>query len=394
MFKGLPFAKALRDLGHEVEVLTGFPNYPGGNVYPGYSIRPWQREFMDGIPVNRVMLYPSHDRSGLRRILNYISFGLSAATIGPALVRRPDVVYVYNLVTLGFAANVLRTLHKCPIVLDVQDLWPDSVTKSGMLNNAYVIRFLNRWCNSVYKKADYLTVLSPGFKRILSERGVSEDRIEVIYNWCDENQIQVADRDESLAQELGFSGRFNVVFAGTMGKMQALDAVLDAARLLKSQAPNVQFVFIGGGTDVDCLKQKAKELELHNVKFLARRPVTEIGSIIQLADVLLVHLKKDPLFEVTIPSKIQAYLAAGRPILAGVRGDAAKLVEMAAAGCSCNPEDPKSISEAILTMSRMSPSELRSTGERGRKYYSDNLSLRAGVHNFSNLFSRVVEEQR
>jgi hypothetical protein len=126
-FKGLSFAKALKSRGHDVEVLTGFPNYPGGKLYPGYRVRLWQRESVDGIRVNRVALYPSHDRSGLKRMLNYLSFGLSAALIGPLLVQKPDVIYVYNLVTLGPAAYLLRFFYGCPVVYDVQDIWPDSV---------------------------------------------------------------------------------------------------------------------------------------------------------------------------------------------------------------------------------------------------------------------------
>ena len=133
--KGLPFAKALRDRGHEVEVLTGFPNYPGGKVYPGYRVRLWQSEIMEGIRVHRVALYPSHDKSALRRMGNYLSFALTSATIGPFLVRRPDVVYVYNLVTLGLTSRLLQLIYGCPVVYDIQDLWPDSVSGSGMLDH-------------------------------------------------------------------------------------------------------------------------------------------------------------------------------------------------------------------------------------------------------------------
>ena len=222
VFKGLPLVKALRDRGHGVEVLTGFPNYPGGRVYDGYRLRPWRREVMDGIPVNRVAHYPSHDRSGVRRMLNYLSLGASAGVVGPWLVQKPDVIYAFSLITLGPAARWLRRLKGAKIVFDVQDLWPESVAGSGMLSNRLFLRILDRWCRLEYRKADRLVVLSPGFKRNLMARGIPEAKIDVVYNWCDEDSIAVPPRDPRLAEAWGFAGRFNVVFAGNLGRMQGL----------------------------------------------------------------------------------------------------------------------------------------------------------------------------
>ena len=146
-FKGLLFARELAARGHEVEVLTGFPNYPGGKVYPGYRIRPWVREQIDGINVLRVALYPSHNNSGLHRALNYMSFALSAAVIGTALIRKPDVMYVYHPpITVGFAATVIGFLRRTPFVYDIQDLWPDTVAASGMMSNPAALTLLGKIC--------------------------------------------------------------------------------------------------------------------------------------------------------------------------------------------------------------------------------------------------------
>lgn len=389
-FKGLPFVKAMRDRGHEVEVLTGFPNYPGGTVYPGYRVQPWQRETMDGIPVHRVALYPSHDASGLKRMLNYVSFGASAAAVGPWLVQRPDVIYAYNLITLGTAAGWLRMRHRCKLVLDVQDLWPESVTNSGMLQNPLLQRVLQTWCRHEYARPDHLTVLSPGFKRALVARGIPEAQIDVIYNWCDEGALGAGAADPGLAQALGFSGRFNVVFAGTMGKMQALDAVLAAAPKLQAAAPEVLLTFVGGGVDVERLQQAATAQGLRNVQFLGRKPMHEMGPIFALADALLVHLKRDPLFEITVPSKVQAYMYAGKPIIIGVEGDAAELVTRAGAGVTCRPEDPESIADAVLTLARSSRPALDAYGARARAFYDQQLSFAAGVAQFEALFASLV----
>ncbi|MGH9645557.1 MAG: glycosyltransferase family 4 protein, partial [Bryobacteraceae bacterium] len=158
-FKALPFAKGLARRGHRVEVLTGFPNYPGGRVYPGYHIRPWQREQMDGIPVTRVALYPSHDQSALRRAVNYASFAMSASLLGPFFAGRPDVVYVYHPpATAGLPACVLKLFKGVPFVYDIQDLWPDTIGTSGMMSSPAVFGAVARWCSFVYRHASHLTV--------------------------------------------------------------------------------------------------------------------------------------------------------------------------------------------------------------------------------------------
>jgi hypothetical protein len=162
-FKGLPFAKALAARGHSVAVLTGFPNYPGGKVYPGYRVRPYQQEIVEGIRVHRVALYPSHDELPFRRSLNYLSFSLMALLIGPWVVGSHDVIYVYNLVTLGPVAFLLRFLFGSKVVMDIQDLWPESIANSQMLRSKAVLDALNRMCRWVYRRADSLTV-SPGLQ--------------------------------------------------------------------------------------------------------------------------------------------------------------------------------------------------------------------------------------
>lgn len=390
-FKGLTFAKALQERGHKVEVLTGFPNYPGGKIYVGYRQRVIQRENMDGVDVLRVPLYPSHDQSAARRIANYGSFALSAAIGGALRTSAADVMYVYHPpATVAFPAAIMRGLRRIPFVVDVQDLWPDTLRATGMINSGAVLAAVGQWCKWMYRLASRIAVLSPGFKQRLTERGVTANKIEVIYNWCDEEQLRRGTRDDALARDLGLAGRFNVVFAGTMGKAQALDSVLDAAKLVGATAPRVQFVLIGGGIEVERLQRRAQELGLTNVCFLARRPYAEIGSILQLADVLLVHLKDDPLFKITIPSKIQAYLAMGKPVIAAVRGDAAAVVEAAQAGIVCEPENAASLAAAVDTMQQVAPAGRERFGANGRQFYDREMSLAQGVRRFEEIFARAI----
>jgi len=381
-FKGLLFAKELIRQGHEVQVLTGFPNYPGGKVYDGYAIRPFQRETVEGVSVLRVPLYPSHDGSSIKRVLNYASFAASAS-FGVLAGKRPDVAYVYHPpATVGLPAFVAKWLRGVPFVYDVQDLWPDTLGVTGMLNRPKILGAVGRAMAGIYGSATRVAVLSPGFKKLLIERGVPERRIDVIPNWADEKQIDVRLPTEARAAELGFGETFTVTFAGNMGTVQALDTVLDAAALLRDR-PEIRIVLVGGGLDVDRLKQRAETMGLENVVFLARRPIAEIGEILTLSDALLVHLRKDPLFEITIPSKTQAYLMAGRPILMGVEGDAARMVENAGAGIAFEPENPEALADAIRRLHTLSPEERRGMGESGSRYYRERLALTVGAARFA-----------
>ena len=390
-FKGLSFVDALRAKGHEVEVLTGFPNYPGGKVHQGYRISLFKREVMNGSRVNRVFLYPSHDKSGAKRFLNYASFAIAASLIGPFVVRRPDVIYVYHPPgTIGLPAAVLRFIKRAPVVYDIQDMWPDTISSTGMLSEGRVMRILSKWMKWVYRHCDRINVLSHGFKKLLVARGVAPEKIEVIYNWNDDQALANADVDPNLPNNLGIEGEFVVMFAGTMGNAQALDAVLEAARMAADQVPEARFVFVGGGIDRDRLQGLAQEQGLRNVKFIPAQPMNSMRPILERASVLVVHLKDDPLFEITIPSKIQAYMSVGRPILTAVRGDAAELVHAAKAGIPCEPENPDSIVQAIRTFAQMSPQDLNKMGENGKSYYEEHLKMDVGVDHFCRLFDSLT----
>lgn len=391
-FKGLPFASALATRGHDVEVLTGFPNYPGGKLYPGYHVRLSQREVMDGITIHRVPLYPSHDTSALHRILNYLSFSLSAFLLGPCLIRKPDVIYVYNLVTLGPPAFLLRFLFGAKVIIDVQDLWPESVANSKMLRNKAVLNVLNGICGWIYRGADQLTVLSPGFKQELINKGVAPGRIEVSYNWCDEASIGAHELLIGSVKPLQFAGKFVVLFAGAMGLAQGLDTVLDCAGLCREKLTDVQFVMIGSGVDRQRLQKRAEEMDLDNVTFLPPRSMETMGEIFALADSLLVQLKDDPLFRITIPSKTQAYLNAGKPIIMAMRGDAADLVRDAGAGMLCEPGNPRAMMNSIKVLYEMSAIERQKMGEAGHRYYMDHLSLNQGVNQFERIMKSLLRK--
>jgi colanic acid biosynthesis glycosyl transferase WcaI len=393
-FIGLPFAKELQRRGHQVQVVTGFPNYPGGKIYEGYKIKLLQKEIMEGIPVYRFPLYPSHDRSALKRIICYATLSASQAVIAPWVIDTADVAYVVQgPATLGLPAIVIKWLRKIPFVYNIQDIWPDSLLSTGMFDSQLGLKLLHTWCSFVYACAAKITVISPGMKRSLQERGVPEDKIEVIYNWCDDALICRSDPDGTLARKIGLAGKFNIIFAGNMGKAQALDSVIEAAALVAPQYPDVQFVFIGSGVEVENLKALAEKKHLHNTLFLPRMPVEEIGDVLCLAEVLLVHLRRDPLFEITIPSKTQAYLAMGKPILMAVEGDASDLVRKAAAGLSCVPESPEAIANAVGQLYQMTAEQRKQLGFNGMSFYDRELSFAQAVTTYEKIFSTVMAKK-
>jgi len=390
--KGLTFAKQLATRGNTVEILTGFPNYPGGKLYPGYHLRPWKIEWMDGFRVCRVPLYPSHDRSAIRRVGNYVSFAVASAILGPALVHRPDVIYVYHPPgTIGLPALLLRWWFSAPIVYDVQDLWPDTLAATGMLSKGFAFGLIGWSCRLVYRRADRLVVLSPGFRKTMIDRGIPESRVEVIYNWAPDQVLAPPDT-ESI--RTGRRREFKVVFAGMMGRAQALEAVLDAALECAVTVPAARFVFVGGGVDRDRLEKRARELRLRNVEFVPMQPLSAMGAIFADADALLVHLKDDPLFKITIPSKTQAYLAAGRPVIMAVSGDAADLVKRAGAGVLAEPENAHSLAEAVRGLASLSIDERDRMGAAGRAFYRKNLSIEVAVDQFQRIFDGLVKQRR
>ncbi|PFH10699.1 glycosyltransferase involved in cell wall biosynthesis [Collimonas sp. PA-H2] len=388
-FKGLLFARKLQQLGHEVEVITGFPNYPGGKLYPGFRQTWRKREEIDGVVVTRVPLYPSHDGSAVKRLLNYFSFALTSCLYGVFGAKKADVIYVYHPpMTVGLSGALIGMFRNTPFVYDIQDLWPDTLRATGMIGNERALGIVSSVCNWIYRRASHIVVLSPGFQKLLIERGVSSSKMSVIYNWCDETSMQIP---EQTALDLSFMvGRFNIVFAGNMGKAQALNTVIEAAKIIESQNAEVQFVFVGGGIEVDNLKAMSVSAALKNVRFLPRMPMNEVGAVLSKADALLVHLKDDPLFEITIPSKTQAYLAVGKPILMAVSGDAADLVRRAEAGIAVKPENAASLADGVLQMTRLSVELREEMGKKAIEFYQKELSLDVGVERFIEVFNQVA----
>jgi colanic acid biosynthesis glycosyl transferase WcaI len=388
--KGLGFAQGLAARGHMVEVVTGFPNYPGGRVYDGYRIRPMKREKHGAVDVTRLALVPSHSQSKIGRIANYVSFWLTSFLYLLFVARRADIVYVYHPpMTVGLAAAMARAFRRTPTVLDIQDMWPDTLSATGMMSNARVLRVVGAVSAWVYRHVDRITVISPGFAGLLQDRGVPEGKIDLVMNWAPEVAQKPLEAVPFRADDA-----FRLLFAGNMGPAQGLSSVLKAALLVQIKDPSVGFYFLGTGISVAALKAEAEALGLQNVTFLPRVGLDEVGGYLQAADALLVHLTNDPLFAITIPSKTQAYLAAGKPIIIGVAGDAADLVVRSGAGVAVPPENPEALAQAVIDMASLPAEARRLIGSKAAAFYAAELSLEQALNRLEGIFVRLTDSKR
>lgn len=369
-------ARALQQRGHEVEVITGFPNYPSGRLYEGYRLRPYRRENVRGVRVHRLPLYPSHDSSAVRRMLNFLSFTVSAAGLAPFLGRRSQVALVYSTpATVGLVGVVLRVLLRRPFVLYVQDVWPDTLTATGMLPRRLARPaewLLHRFCNRVYRSASHIAVISPGMKTLLMSRGVPQQKIDVVYNWVDEHLFR------PTPTRARTDGRFEIMYAGSIGHVQGLDVAVRAMAQLRPEE-DVHLRLIGTGGAVSSLQRLAVELGVADrVTFEGSRSVGDMAEVLASAHIQLVCLRDDPLFHLTMPSKIQAILATGRPVITSAPGDAATLTVASGAGWAVAPGDATGLADAIRAARSLTPEQLDERGKAGREYYEAKLSAEVG----------------
>jgi colanic acid biosynthesis glycosyl transferase WcaI len=351
--------------GHEVTVLTGFPNYPTGKLAPGYRLKFWQKETINGVPVIRVPLYPDNGRSIIKRPANLLSFAVSAALLGPWLAPRVDAIYVIQPpLTIGLPARIISLLKRVPYFFEIQDMWPEAFVSAGVLRDGLIYRMMKWYSCRLFRGARALRVISPGFRSHLVDRGIPAEKIRVISNWVDTSLYTPAEPDPALAERLGMAGKFNFMFAGALGFTRKLDNIVEGAALL-NDVPQAQFVFVGDGNDLPRLKALAEQRKLTNVKFLGRFPAREMPGLYALAQVLLVNLQDDPIFRITIPHKIFAYMASRKPILAAIAGDGGDAIRESKAGVTCSPSNPAAFAEAARRMAAMTPEELAAMGENG-----------------------------
>jgi glycosyltransferase involved in cell wall biosynthesis len=361
--------RSMNRSGCHITVLTGQPNYPDGTVFPGFSATATAREkHADGYSILRVPLVPRGRATVPRLIANYVSFVISATVLGPWLLRgaKFDVVFVYapSPILQVIPAIVLKWVKRAPLVTWVQDLWPQSLESTGFVRNHRVLRLVERLVGWIYRRNDLLLGQSRSFVSSIENRS---GRTPVKY-FPNPGEGTTSEALSQSSPALLLDSEFNVVFAGNLGTVQSLDTVLDAAELLRGE-PQIRFVLIGSGSRSGWLKDQVERRRLDNVVLPGRLAADQMPAIMAQASVLLVSLIRSPIMSQTIPSKIQTYLAAARPIIASLDGEGAQVVIDAGAGVSVPAEDPRALADAVLKLRGLSETERSRMGEAGRTFY-------------------------
>ncbi|MCT7297523.1 glycosyltransferase family 4 protein [Ralstonia sp. CHL-2022] len=365
--------ESLSGLGCKVTVLTGQPNYPSGVIEKGYKAFSLRSERRNAVTILRVPMIPRGRGSGMRLVANYLSFVVSATLFGPWLLRGQqfDVVLVYapSPILQAIPAIWLKWIKRARLVTWVQDLWPESLRATGFVRNQRILNAVACAVRWIYRRNDLLLVQSHAFVKPVSEMAGCTP---VIYH-PNPGELAFSTSQDDRISPLELEAGFNIVFAGNLGTVQALDTVLAAAQLLRDD-PDVRFVFIGSGSRSEWLQREIQRLGLDNARILGRFASTDMPAILAQASALLVSLVRDPIMSQTVPSKVQAYLAAGRPIIACMDGEGARVVVESGAGVGCPAQDAQALADAVRQLRNMSPSDLEQMAERGRSYYQRNFS--------------------
>jgi colanic acid biosynthesis glycosyl transferase WcaI len=388
-------ARGLVSLGHEVQVLTGFPNYPSGVVAPGYSISRRFDETCDGIDIRRVALYPSHDSSAGRRFASYASFGASAVVSGLNALRDCDALWVnYSPITVSWAMWAAKWQAQVQAVVHVLDLWPDTIASGGIgaraIRSKVARASLDRWCGAIYGAAHSVAYISPSVGDVLCERGVEDTKLHYVPMWADERFLDPT--VPGMRRELGIpEDAVVLLYAGTLGEAQGLSTLIDACALVRN--PRFLCLIAGSGVAQEALRARAADVCAHNIRFLGRIPATRMAALTATSDLNYVSLRSDALSRMTMPSKVQASLAAGRAILAAADGDVSR-VALDSGGFSVCPGDPAAIAKTLEGVAKLSRSELANRGAIARAYYEATFSAEVGVRRVESLLTAAARESR
>ncbi len=362
-------AEHLQRQGHQVTVVTGFPNYPDGVLYEGYKRKLYHEETVNGVKVIRTyLLITTERRSFGPRMKNHLSFMVSSI-FGSLRAGHHDLVYVYSPPLFSaVSAYLLSRLWRAPFVLDVHDLWPKGPIHLGVLKGRTKIRMAEQLEKFAYSKAHHLFFYSDRMRQDVVATGVPDSKTEVHPLWVDTEFFRPAPQEEAakIRQDYVMSDKLVVMYTGNLGLPQGLDTAIKCAQLMQERGyDQILFVFVGGGADRDRLQRLSQEYGLRNVLFIPPQPVSVMPAFMSASDILLVHLDKAPFRMGTVPGKLLTYMSTGRPVLAGLEGESADIVERNRCGVLIEPQNAEAMAGAILKLE--DPDTRRQMGEAGRR---------------------------
>lgn len=360
--------------GHRVKVLTGIPNYPDGKFFDGYGLFRKRKEKYQGIDIIRIPLIPRGKGANWELALNYISFVLSGVFWAPWLVQgKFDCIFVFGIspITAALPAIVLKKIKRTPLFLWVLDLWPQSVEATNAVRSKILLGWIGGIAKLIYKHCDRILIASKSFGTAIEGFGVSKKKIYFFPNWAEDIYTGGFDNQNENKMPSLPTG-FRVMFAGSVGAAQDFPTILSAAEILKDHT-EIHWIIVGDGRMWEWVKDQVEKRGLDKtVHILGRYPLDSMPYFFRLADAFLVTLKKNPVFALTVPGKIQSYLAFGRPIIAALEGDGREVVLNAKAGMVVPPESPDDLARAVLAMSRLTEGDRRQQGMSARAYHERN----------------------
>lgn len=382
--------RTLVEQGHFVTVATGKPNYPDGNIFEGYrSGGTLQESYLGRVDVFRVPIWPRGKGGARNLILNYLSFVFSGLVFFPWLLRKREfdaiLVFAPSPITQVIPAILLKWLKKARLAVWVQDLWPESMAATGFVKHPYLLKVAGYLVTGIYAGCDTLLIQSRAFAESVARYA----RREKIIYYPNSMDVQAPVEatvciSSELASEL--EGHFSVVFAGNLGSAQAVETLLETAIQLRHD-PEIRLVLVGSGSRLAWLQAQKQVYQLDNLLLPGRFPMEMMPQIFERADALLVSLKDEAIFAQTIPSKIQAYLAAGRPVIASLRGEGAQVLAEAGAGVVCPPEDAGALAGCINHMKTMPADARKEMGRAGRRYFDEHFDMGMQVASLAELLS-------
>ncbi|MFH1037850.1 MAG: glycosyltransferase family 4 protein [PVC group bacterium] len=354
--------------GHRVTVITCAPNVPDGKVYPGYRNRPRSREIVDGIEVIRVWTYLAPNRGTGKRILNFLSYMISAICFSLPLKKPRVIIATSPQFFCGWAGLIAARLRRAPFILEIRDLWPETIVAIGAMRNQRILRFLDWLARRMYAGADRIVAVGEGYRENLIRLGVPPGKVNVIHTGADLAFFSPRPPDRTIRQQYRVEGKYVCSYIGTLGLCSGLEVVPRAARLLKEMGrEDIVIMLVGDGAIREKLEEICRQEGLDNVIFAGRRPKEEIPGFFAASDACLAHLKNSELFTTVLPSKFFEAAAMGKPVIMGVAGQAAALTERAGAGICIEPENHHELARSLIYLADH-PEEAVHFGHSGRDY--------------------------
>lgn len=389
-FKINDLVLGLKERGHDVIIFTGKPNYPQGSFFSGYSFWNKNKEYWNDIPVYRSPLFPRGKSGGIRLILNFFSFALIASAKAIFFKEKTDCILVYepSPITVGIPAIVLKWKIGCPLYFWVQDLWPKSIEVLGNIKNKKIISLVDKLTRWIYSKSDKLLLQSEGFKEYILKQNVDEKKLIFYPNSTESfyKPVKASGKYQHL-----FNGKINILFAGNIGEAQGFETIVRAASIVKQETTDIHWVIVGTGRLKNAIERKVVEEGISDViSFPGSFPSEEMPDMFAHADALLVTLKRDIIFALTIPSKLQSYMACGKPIIASLDGEGAKIIKEANCGYVSSSDDAEALAANVISFSQTPDYVKQQMGEDGITYFNREFERELLLDRLINILSERV----